>query len=343
MAIPRHILVFRFSALGDVAMTVPVIRLLLDQNPGLSVTFVSDPFMAPLFEGIDRLQFIGADTRKEYKGLPGLFRFSRELNHTVSFDAIADLHNVLRTKIIRAFLPGRKHASIDKGRAEKRELTRPANKKLRQLKTGFQRYADVFELLGLPVDLKNGQGVIKPEPLPGLVPGLQGKKLVGIAPFARHLPKMYPLEKMKEVARQLSERNDIGIILFGSPNEASVLDTWQSPAIYSVAGKISFSQELNLISQLDVMISMDSANMHLASMYGVPVISIWGGTHPFLGFYGWGQSPDNAIQADLPCRPSSVFGNKPCPVHGEQGCMKGITPAIIIEKLLSVEGLASHD
>ncbi|RYY54175.1 MAG: glycosyltransferase family 9 protein [Chitinophagaceae bacterium] len=316
-------------------MTVPVLRLLLQQHPGLHVTFVSAPFVAPMFDGIERLEFVGVDTKKDYAGLAGLSRLSRRLKKLHRFTAVADLHNVLRTKVLRLFLSGLKKAVIDKGRAEKKELTRPENKKLRQLKTGFERYADVFAALGYPVDLQ-APYVNKPGPLPGLVPGAAGKKLVGIAPFARHEPKMYPLDKMKQVAEGLAAAQGIQVILFGSRAEAPVLETWVGENIYSVAGRISFHDELNLISQLDLMVSMDSANMHLASMYSVPVISIWGGTHPYLGFYGWRQPMANAIQLDLPCRPSSVFGNKPCPVHGERGCMQGISPAAVTAQCLEV-------
>lgn len=316
-------------------MTVPVVRLLLQQYPELHLTFVSAPFVAPMFGGMERLEFVGVDTKKDYAGLAGLSRLSRRLRKMHRFAAVADLHNVLRTKIIRLFLPGLKKAVIDKGRAEKTELTRPVNKKLRQLKTGFQRYADVFAELGYPVDL-NAPYHNKPEPLPALVPGLSGKKLVGIAPFARHQPKMYPLDQMRQVAEGLAADPGIQVILFGSRAETPTLEQWVGGNIYSVAGKISFGEELNLISQLDLMLSMDSANMHLASLYKIPVVSIWGGTHPFLGFYGWRQPMENLLQADLPCRPSSVFGNKPCPVHGEQGCMEGITPQLVVAKARQV-------
>ena len=73
--------------------------------------------------------------------------------------------------------------------------------------------------------------------------------------------------------------------------------------------------------------------MHLASLYGVPVVSVWGGTHPWLGFYGWGQDPANAVQVELECRPSSVFGNKPCP-RGDLACMNLISPLVIYEKII---------
>jgi len=337
MAERKHILVFRFSALGDVAMTVPVLRLLLAQHPHLQVTMVSDPFMAPLFAGIDRLQFYGADTRTTYKGLGGLWKLSRRLVKEVPFDAIADLHHVLRTRILRLFLTGCSQAHIDKGRAEKKSLTRPHNKQLRPLASSFDRYAAVFAQLGLPVRLDIAEG-LSPAPVTSLPVQLDPQcTYIGVAPFARHAAKMYPVDKMKEVVKQLAGHTDIEILLLGSRKEAALMQGWEQPGgnIHNLAGRFGFAEELAVIARLDILISMDSANMHLASMYGVPVVSVWGGTHPWLGFYGWGQDPAMAVQTDLPCRPSSVFGNKPCPVHGEAGCMQDISPEMIVERVLS--------
>lgn len=342
MAIPRHILVFRFSALGDVAMTVPVIRNLVNRYPDLHICFVGQTHMQPLFSGMERVRFYPVDLKK-WKGLKGIYRLSMQIRADCSFDVIADLHDSLRTKLLRFFLARLFKriplAVIDKGRKEKEELTRPVNKKLRPLKTTFQRYADVFAKVGLPVELNIAEGIMRPMKTRSLLPfEFKGQKLIGVAPFARHEAKLYPLEKMKEVIRFLTQQPGIAVLLFGSQAESVLTGQWEKEMqqVYSLAGKKSFADELNIISQLDLMISMDSANMHLASLYGVPVISIWGGTHPFLGFYGWGQLMDNAIQLDLPCRPSSVFGNKKCPVHGDKGCMEGITPEMIVNKVNSL-------
>lgn len=336
---PCHLLVFRFSALGDVAMTIPVMKLLLDQHPGLQISFVSDPFVQPLAEGIERLHFYPADTKRQFRGLKGLYALSRQIRAAIPYDAIADLHDVLRTKLLRFFLIGMPVAVIDKGRKEKKELTRPVNKKLRPLKTMFQRYADVFVKLGLPVHLDTSGGIVhrKPDLESLALPAVKGP-VIGIAPFAKHAAKLYPLDKMKELVRMLAQYPGINILLFGSGAEAPVLQQWEQeiPHVHSLAGTMSFAKELDVIAGLDIMISMDSANMHLASLYGVPVVSVWGGTHPYLGFYGWGQPLSNAVQLDLPCRPSSVFGNKACPVHGSSGCMQDITPAMIQEKIVSV-------
>ncbi|MDF2383890.1 glycosyltransferase family 9 protein [Nostoc ellipsosporum NOK] len=328
MTVPRHILVFRFSALGDIAMTVPVLRCLLQQHAGLEVTIVSVPFVKPLFDNIPRLHFIGADIRGQYNGIHGLWRLSRQLKKDVAYDAVADLHDVLRTKLLRQFCRRGPLAVIDKGRKEKKELTRSHNKILRQLPTMFERHAKVFAALKRPVQLNIQQGVA-----PAPAASAETFKTIGIAPFAKHAAKMYPLDDMKEVVKRVAGFPDTKVLLFGSKHEASLLEEWAAeiPGVKSLAGKISFAEELAIIAHLKSMISMDSANMHLASLYGVPVVSIWGGTHPYLGFYGWGQDPELAVQIDHPSRPSSVFGNKPC-----EGCMEGITPALIAERVYSI-------
>ena len=332
---PRHLLVFRFTSLGDVAMTVPVLRLLLHQHPRLRVTMVSISFVAPLFEGIERLEFFVADLKGRHKGIPGLIKLYRELMKKYrDVDAVADLHNVLRTKLIRKMMlvHGLPMAAIDKGRKEKKEATRSENKILRPLKTTFQRYADVFQTLGLSVNLQREGSLATLS-----FTKSRERKQIGIAPFARYREKMYPLEKMKELVRMLRDQTEWEVLLFGGPADAGELKKWEEefPGVRSLAGKMGFREELQAISGLDLMVSMDSANMHFASIYGVPVVSIWGGTHPWLGFYGWGQDPENAMQVDLDCRPSSVFGNKPCP-RGDLACMNRISPMMVFGRIMEL-------
>lgn len=336
MTKPGHILVIRFSALGDVAMTVPVLRLLLQQHPNLQLTFVSLPFHQPLFEDLERLQFFPADLKNKYVGLAGLYHLAGDIKKTSNFDAIADLHDVLRSKIIRNLLPTRKLAVINKGRKQKKELTRQRDKRVRPLKTTFDRYEEVFAKLGFPVKLIKTEGITCLKPDGSLLPVSHSRnQFLGVAPFAKHNAKMYPLERMHQVVEILAAKSTNQIFLFGSSAEAGVLRSWKQEHqnIHIVAGTLPFSDELNLISQMDVMVTMDSANMHLASLYGVPVVSVWGGTHPYLGFYGWAQDIENAVQTDLPCRPSSVFGKKDCPVHGKAGCMQEISPQMIVAQV----------
>ncbi len=342
MTKPTHVLIFRFSALGDVAMTVPVIKLLLQQHPHLQITFVSTPSMQPLFDGIERLHFYAVDLKGKYKGVTGLYRLQKELKDQYSFDALADLHNVLRTKMLRFFFSFsiKKIAAIDKGRAEKKELTRIENKKLRPLKSTFNRYVDVFAALGLPVTLNLGDAIKPSLPVNELIElKQQGFHIIGFAPFAKHAEKMYPLDKMKEVVRELNEANNIKIFLFGSIAEAPLLQHWETEFsnVKLLAAKMNFDDEIKWIAELDLMVSMDSANMHLASLFGVPVVSVWGATHSFAGFYGWGQKEENMVQVDLYCRPCSVFGNKPC-YRRDWACMHSITPGMIVAKVKQLIG-----
>lgn len=341
----HHIVVFRFSSLGDVAMTVPVIKNLLHQHPQLELTMVSNAFHAPLFAGIERLHFLSAELKGKHKGFAGLYRLFRELKAACRIDAVADLHQVLRTRILKIYfqLAGIRWAAQDKGRKEKKELTRFNNKILKPLPSTFERYAAVFATLGYPIQLNIADGLQPKGTMPAsFKEKVKGRKLVGIAPFAQFTRKTYPPDKMKAVIRMIAAHQDVQVFLFGGRADLAVLQQWTTEieGLEIVAGSMSFSAELDLIGQLQVMVSMDSANMHLASLYGVPVVSIWGATHPYAGFYGWGQHPGNAVQIDLACRPCSVFGNKPGP-RPDLACMEGIAPMAVYNKVMSV--LSGHD
>ncbi|MFX1707960.1 glycosyltransferase family 9 protein [Chitinophaga sp. CC14] len=341
MGTVKTILVTRLSAMGDVAMTIPVMKQVLDENPEVEIVFVTNRNWGALCAGIPRLTFFPADVKGIHKGVKGLYRLFREVKKAYRIAAVADLHNVLRSQIIRTFfrLSGTPVAAIDKGRAEKKALTRKENKVLQPLTSTIERYAKVFRQLGLRCEMGR-KPVFQPRVLPGTVTAVtgskQGKKWVGLAPFATYREKMYPLEQMAAVLGMLAQEQGLQLFLLGGGKQEVALLTQlaaQYPQVIVVAGRFSLEEEMAIISQLDVMISMDSANMHLASLFGVPVVSVWGATHPFAGFMGYAQSPENAIQIlDLPCRPCSVFGNKPC-FRGDYACMEWIKPAQIAEKV----------
>ena len=338
MQAAAHILVIRFSAMGDVAMTVPVLKNLLQQNPLLTITVVSNASLQPLFEGLERCHFHPAFLKDQHRGIRGIYRLYKELISSSSYDAVADLHNVLRSQILGAFfrLRRQKISTIDKGREEKRQLTRKENKVCKQLTPMHERYAEVFRKLGFDITLNDAEVVYNKRTLPlELAHSLSAAiRLIGVAPFAQYKEKMYPLEKMKVIVQSLAQQNS-RILLFGARGaEAAVLQTWadEISSVTNVAGKYSLQDELAIISNLTVMVSMDSANMHLASLFNVPVVSIWGATHHYAGFYGWGQDVKNIVEIDLYCRPCSVFGNKPC-YRGDHACMQRIEENLVIDKI----------
>lgn len=336
-----HILVIRLSAMGDVAMTVPVIRAFTEQHPTVKITFLSKAFLKPLFDDIENVTFYAADVNNEHKGVFGLHKLFKELKQ-LNITHIADLHNVLRSKILRSFFKFSKRsiAVINKGRAEKKALTRTENKIFKQLKTSHQRYADVFDKLGYKIDIENPTILEKPSlinKVAAITNNTKGKR-IGIAPFAAFDPKMYPIDLMKKVIVELSKNH--AVFLFGGGNpEIKILTKIEKEITncISVAGKLNLTEELNLIAHLDCMLAMDSGNAHFAAMQQTPTITLWGGTHPFAGFAPFNQPKNYCLLPNLekyPNIPCSIYGNKNC--DGYEDVMRTITPNTVINKIESI-------
>jgi ADP-heptose:LPS heptosyltransferase len=324
----------RFSALGDVALSIPALYPIAVEHPDDEFLVLSKNVFAPLFEvSPANVRVIPVFTRQQHKGIRGLWRLVRELT-SLRIDCVADLHRSLRSRAITLYfrLKGVKTACIDKGKSEKQALTRERHKRLVPLKPSFERYRDVFNKLGYTSHTAFGTLYDFGERDFGRILPFTGPKTgrwIGIAPFARHAGKTYPPELTERVIALLSAQPDITIFLFGGADETDLPQQWQQqfPQVISVAGRFPLQTELLLMSYLDVLLTMDSGNMHLASLVGIRAVSVWGATHPFAGFCGYGQQPEDCIQLDLPCRPCSVFGKKPCRLKsGKYGCLRGIEP-----------------
>lgn len=340
----KHLLVIRLSAMGDVAMTVPVILSLSKFYPDLRITVLSRPFARSFFENLaPNVFFMETDLKGEYRGLHGLNVLYRRLK-AKNFTAVADLHDVLRTKYLRMrfVVDGCKVRHINKHRRERKRLTHKTHKVFGQIPTSFENYRDVFRALGFPFELQTnmeiGLGKENNEhTLSNIIEEKkEGERWIGIAPFAAHRGKIYPMEKMENVVKEFSSNNHIKIFFFGAgKSEMEILNGWCSkyPGCVNASEKLGgLSNELMLMRQLDVMLSMDSANMHLASLTDTPVVSVWGATHPYAGFLGWKQSLENAVQMDLECRPCSIYGNKQC-YRNDYACMTQISEEKIISKI----------
>ena len=336
-----NILIVRLSAIGDVAMTIPIIYSAAKANPNDSFTVLTKDFLIPLF--INRppnVDVIGVNTKATEKSFFGFLRYVFMLKR-YHFDMVLDLHRVIRSRIVDFIfrLNGKRVFKIDKFRSKCKQLTAKPPKDIETLRPVIERYADVFRAAGFTFEntfislyenISVHEEIIKDK----------NGYWVGIAPFAGHKGKIYPLEMMEKVVEALSIQDNFTIFLFGGRGEEEmVLKQWEEKYKNTVcmAGSYSLVQELELISRLDVMLSMDSANMHLASLVGTKVISIWGATHPSAGFYGYKQNPNYAVQVELPCRPCSIYGKKSC-YRKDYACLQQIKPQQIINKLNFVMG-----
>jgi ADP-heptose:LPS heptosyltransferase len=334
----KRILLIRFSALGDVAMLAPVVREAAEQNKDCEFTVLSKVACGALFEGLaENVRFIGADVKGDYKGLSGLLRLFKEL-HAQHFDCVVDMHDVLRTKVLRKLfrLHGYEVYKINKHRELRRLITAEGDKKqLRQLPTAFENYQSALRECGLNGNV-NGNGNHRFASVNYQLSTVNCPLKIGIAPFAAHRGKIYPLEKMEEVIVNVPV--PVQIFLFGGGDEElAIMRRWAEKYdnVKLAADEChGLKEELELMKKLDVMVSMDSANMHLASLVGTRVVSIWGATHPYAGFLGWGQKMDDCVQRDdLKCRPCSIYGNKPC-MRGDMACMQ-IDPKKVVERIFA--------
>ncbi|MVM30255.1 glycosyl transferase [Spirosoma sp. HMF4905] len=339
--------------MGDVALLAPVVQAFTQRYPDVGITLVTRAKFAVFFEQFPNVRVVGADFDGRHKGFGGLVRLFNELRQLASFEVVVDAHQNLRSGVLKSLfrLVGVPSATIDKGRKEKKELTRKENKVRRKLMHSVERYAKVFDRAGFTLQPSQTfqfppftstenelTTFLNRHTISSAIPWL------GIAPFAQHEQKMWPFERFAPLLDQLYAKTPITIFFFGGgESELAQLEALrqQFPQAILVAGKLSMAAELSLIRQLNGMLCMDSGNMHLASLSGVPILSIWGATHPDAGFGPWGQGSEAIVQipADiLTCRPCSVFGNKPC-WRGDLACLNAISVEAVAERALEMLGV----
>lgn len=330
-----RILVVRLSAMGDVAMTVHAVAALRHSYPDMAITMLTRRAWIPFFRDVERLDFLTLEDANGKKGVARVFQLATEAMAS-GVTHVADLHDVLRTKLLRTLLRirGCRVAKIDKEKALKERATRPIDKDLTPLRHSVERYADVLSQIGYPIELPTigrHQRVL-PAPFGERTEG----RWIGIAPFSKQEGKTYPTPLREQLVEQAATEFDRVFVFSGGGSEREFAGTMESrhTNVTAVFGRIRLDEEVDLMANLDAMVSMDSSAMHMASLVGTPTVSVWGATHPATGFYGWGGSCENQLQLDLPCRPCSVYGEKACQ-FGDYRCMR-IAPEQIIERLRAI-------
>jgi len=339
--------------MGDVALTLPVLKGFLNQNDKLIITFVTRPLYASFFESIQGLDLFLCDFEREYSGLRGLFRLFKKLTSRKKYDSIIDLHGVTRTRILNLFfrLSGIPVYSINKGRREKRRLIK--GKIFKPLKSTLDRYLETFDHFNLkfkfpdnPVLAINKKYVNEANNFIRKN-GISKNIMIGVAPFALHNLKTWPMSYMEQLIRLFENRLNAFVFLFGgTENEIIKLENLSRGfhERINVAGKLSLGAQLALMQKMNFMVTMDSANMHLAALGGVTTIAIWGATHPYAGFDAYRQINERNIQIDkdeLSCRPCTVFGSGTCK-RKDFACMQWLLPEIVFGKINALNLIEDH-
>lgn len=337
----EHLLVVRLTDLGRTAMVVLAVGELRATHPELHITVATDAQYVPLFAKIKNIDFIAFSKGDLYRGVVGHLRLVRDLKR-LRVDGIADLEGSSRSwRMLLGVRHRCRHASIESGRRQKELMTRKFRKVLIQHPSTLQRATDTFNKLGFEVSMPAFVRRAPRNKQSSLLTNLAGKKegpWVGIAPFSKHKGKCYPLPQTDRLVELLLKSCRRVFILGEGRYEQQFGEGVERRrrGVVSLVGRCTLPEELEALSVLDAVVTVDNPVLHLCSLAGTPVVSLWGATHPYLDSCGYGQRPDSALGLDMPCRPCSASGQTAC-LFGHYGCMLGITPESIagkVEKLL---------
>ena len=336
-------LVLRFQSLGNVAMMAPILASVAMQQPDAKFVVLARKRLADMFVGLPNVIFHSADKENHPDRSKSVLHIFRELSDTHGITQVIDLQNNNRSRRLDFlfFITGRRITRLHSARMAQRRLCKHGYAESQPLPTEFSRYADTFFRAGLRSDNAFCSIPVNTEAADAVTARFGEHKgtWLGIAPFAKSRTNMLPYRISKEVIARFSKRPDTRLFLFGAGNvECEMLRQWAGvfQNVESVAGQLSLAEELELMRRLDLMLCMDSANQHLASLVALRCLSVWCGTHPYTGFYGWKQRPEDNIQQPLSCRP--------CTMHGKNRCSyrnflcRNFTSAEITERVESALG-----
>jgi|YNPMSStandDraft_1061717.scaffolds.fasta_scaffold00017_30 heptosyltransferase-2 len=317
----NNILIARFSSIGDVVLTTPILRALKEQLPNSQITYLSSMPMASILENnpfIDKIfLFNKNDSKKEIQSLKNQIL---EFNSNQPYDLVVDLQNNLRSKLMLSGL-FKKKLKFNKNRLYKLALVH-FKYFTKEPQHVVERYFDTLK----PLKIVNKN--YKPEIF--INTELQSNKneiIIGIAHGANHLTKQWLPEYYATLINLLSDKYNAIFYLFGNSREAEnatkIFDLAKAKII-DYTGKLSLKETICKISQCDYFISNDTGLMHIASALRIPIIAIFGSTVPELGFAPYGI-PYRIAQIELGCRPCTHIGRNRCP-RKHFDCMRRLTP-----------------
>lgn len=325
----EHLLIVRFSAMGDVLMSLFAVSALRKTYPDLKLTIATKPRFARFYAGIPDVEVLTLDSEGSLKSLLRLAGQAAASGVT----AVADIHNSLRSGIVRFCLSFRGvRCAVFRKNRRRRASIKGKGLNITPFRHNVLKFCDVFARLGYPVPdpVQERRHLQVPE-----VFGGKSGRWIGYAPFASKRMKIYPENLSRQLIAMMSDSFDRVFIFSGPGKELDFVKEMESVHgnVTGVFGRTDIWGELALMSNLDAVVTMDSSSMHLASLAGVPLVSVWGATHPAAGFMGYGYDiGKNCIQLDLPCRPCSIYGEGKCR-YGDYRCLSGISPESIMKKV----------
>lgn len=315
------ILVIRFSSMGDIIYTTPVVRCLKKQLPGSEIHFLTKPAFKYIYDNnpyVDRLLLLKAtlaETIEEIKA--------------EKYDYIIDLHNNLRTSLIK-LRTGIKSSTYKKQRIRK-WLSLKFNLKLVPPIHLVERYLKAVKFLGVKNDGKPIDYYVKAEhDLKKLLPASHQENYVAFVIGATHFTKRMPNDKIISICRQINQP----VVLLGGEDvkaNGNEIAGVVGENIYNACGSTSLDESVYLVSKASRMLGFDTGLTHIAEAFDKPIASIWGGTVPeLLGVQPYMVKDTEVIGIKLSCRPCSKFGLEKCPL-GHFKCMMDIPENVVVD------------
>jgi len=335
----RKVLLIRMSELGDIILTTPVIRGLKTRFPGARIDYLTKVqfkevlSLHPLVRKV-----IGFDSKE---GILGLVRLIQDLREE-RYDLIVDLHINPRSILVRYFSGAWMMRSYRKYSMERRILKWFRINLLKDGGSVVERYFSALEDFGVSAngagpelyisqaDKQKARAIIEQA-------GLSGRRLIGLVPGSRRRNKIWPLERFARAGEELAKEFDAGVVILGGEGEQEiaegVYDRLKQAGIervVNVSGKLSIMESSAVIGELELVISNDTALMHIATAVGAPVVAIFGPTTREMGFFPYSQNALVVERKGLKCRPCSLHGGDRCPKEHFK-CMLEIEPEEVVE------------
>jgi heptosyltransferase-2 len=320
---PR-ILVVRFSSIGDLILTTPLLRALRGRHPAARIAVVVRDDMADVLRHNPRIN----DLITWRKG-SSLLALARQLR-AEQWTHRLDLHGSLRSHLLRRLVGG-EWGSYDKHRARRRQLIRSGGRRGGFLGPVAERYFEAARGLDVVPDGKPAE-VFTSAVEEGAVAEFlathqlgRARGLVAVSPGAAHFTKRWPVEHWTALVGQLVERSDV--VVLGGPGDREIAATIAAAGgrrAVSAAGEFTLAGTAALLKRVRVVAVGDTGVLHLATAVGTPVIGIYGPTVEQFGFFPY-HAAAAVLQLDLPCRPCTAHGGAACPL-GHHRCLRDISP-----------------
>jgi ADP-heptose:LPS heptosyltransferase len=315
------ILIIRFSSIGDIVLTTPVVRCVKEQVNGVELHYLTKKVFEPVLAGnpyIDKIHFL-KDSLSET-----IFDLRSE-----NFDRIIDLHHNIRTLIIKQRL-GKPSSSFNKLNWQKWLFVRFKINMLPEEHI-VDRYLKTVEFLGVKND---GHGLdyflVNNHDLALLLPPSH-QQYIAVVIGAQHATKRLPVERLIALCQQIRQ----AVVLLGGPEDLERGQTIMAASglhVFNGCGKFKLDQSAFLVKMASAVITHDTGLMHIAAAFKKRILSVWGNTVPEFGMYPYmpGESHIFEVQG-LSCRPCSKIGYRKCPL-GHFKCMNNIDLLAIIQK-----------